>query len=62
MFLPKKTTKKMIEESIMFAIDSVSEDIQKTTDIEENKARAEAIKMLSEAYDIVHRGKKSHEI
>lgn len=57
----KKSTKHLIEESILLAIDSISEDIQKTTYHEENKIRAETIKMLAEAYDIVHRGKKAHE-
>lgn len=51
-------TKKLIEESIMLAIDSISEDIQKNYHKEENKIRAESIKMLAEAYDIVHRGKR----
>lgn len=51
-------TKKLIEESIMLAIDSVSEDIQKHFNEEENKIRAETIKLLAEAYDIVHRGKR----
>lgn len=51
-------TKKMIEESILFAIESIKEDITNTSDIEENNPRAEAIKTLAEAYDIVHRGKK----
>ena len=51
-------TKKLIEESILLAIDSIKEDITNTADIEENKPRAEAIKALAEAYDIVHRGKK----
>lgn len=51
-------TRKLIEQSIMFAIDQLKEDIGWTRDHEENKARAEAIKALAEAYDIVHRGKK----
>lgn len=51
-------TKKMIEASIMLAIDSISEDIQRSACEEENKIRAESIKLLAEAYDIVHRGKK----
>ena len=55
-------TKRLIEESILLAVDSISEDIQRTADEAENKTRAEAIKLLAEAYDIVHRGKKSHEI
>lgn len=58
MMIFKKTTKKLIEESIMLAIDSISEDIQKTVDEKENDIRAHSIKMLAEAYDIVHRGKK----
>lgn len=58
----RKRTKNLIEESIMLAIDSISEDIQKTMQIEDNKPRAEAIKTLAEAYDIVHRGKKAHDI
>ena len=51
-------TKKLIAESILLAIDSIKEDITNTADIEENKPRAEAIKTLAEAYDIVRRGKK----
>lgn len=51
-------TKKLIEQSILLAIDSIKEDIEVTADDVENKNRAEAIKMLAEAYDIVHRGKK----
>lgn len=61
MMIFKKTTKKQIEESINLAIFSISEDIQRTADEAENKIRAEAIKTLAEAYDIVRRGKKSHE-
>lgn len=53
-----KKTKKLIEESIMLAIDSISEDIQKHFTEDENKTRAESIKMLAETYDIVHRGKR----
>lgn len=51
-------TKKLIEQSILLAIDSIKEDIEVTADDVENKNRAEAIKMLAEAYDIVHRGRK----
>ena len=54
-------TKKQIEESINLAIFSISEDIQRTTNEAENKIRAEAIKTLAEAYDIVHRGKSANE-
>lgn len=51
-------TKRLIEESILLAMDSISEDIQKHFFKEENECRAEAIKKLAEAYDIVHRGKR----
>ena len=61
MALFKKTTEQTIEDSINLAIFSISEDIQRTTDEAENKIRAEAIKTLAEAYDIVHRGKKAHD-
>lgn len=61
MFTIPKTTKRSIEDSINLAIFSISEDIQRTTDEEQNKIRAEAIKTLAEAYDIVHRGKKAHD-
>lgn len=53
-----KTPKRMIEESIMFAVDCLSERIQRTGNEEENKVDAESIKILAEAYDIVHRGKR----
>lgn len=53
-----RKTKHLIEESILLAMDSISEDIQRTADEKELKDYAEAIKMLAEAYDIVHRGKR----
>lgn len=46
-------SKKLIQESIMFAINSVSEDIQTDTGTEDNKVRAEIIKTLAEAYATV---------
>lgn len=52
-----KQTKLSIEDSINLAIFSISEDIRTNTNEDENKIRAEAIKTLAEAYDIVHRGK-----
>ena len=61
MVILKKSTKRIIEESIMTAIYTLSENIQITLDDVENKNRAEAIKTLAEAYDTVHRGKKAHE-
>ncbi len=54
-------TRKQIEEAINLAINSLYEDIDIAFDAEDNKIRAEAIKTLAEAYDIVHRGKKAHE-
>lgn len=51
-------TKHSIEDAINLAIFSISEDIQRTANEDENKIRAEAIKTLAEAYDIVHRGKR----
>ena len=51
-------TKILIEKSILFAIDQMRKDIEEFNDLDENKQRAEAIKTLAEAYDIVHRGKK----
>lgn len=59
MQLFKKTTKNLIEESIMLAIDSLSENIQRSANEEENAIDANSIKILAEAYDIVHRGKKA---
>lgn len=58
----RKTPKRMIEESIVFAVDSLSERIQRSGNEEKNKIDAESIKILAEAYDIVHRGKKRYDI
>ena len=43
-------TKKLLQESILLAIDSIREDIQNTADQDENLTRAEAIKKLTEAF------------
>ena len=51
-------TKKLIEEAIMLAIDSLSNNIQKSVIEDDNAKDALSIKLLTEAYDIVHRGKK----
>lgn len=51
-------TKKLIEESIMFAIEDLSRQIRSCTNEFENGHDAMSIKILAEAYDIVHRGKK----
>lgn len=53
-----KKTKKLIEASILLAIDALSERIARCSLEDENRMNAESIKMLAEAYDIVHRGKK----
>lgn len=45
--------RKLIRESIHLAINSISDDIQTTTDVESNYHRAEAIKILAEAFKIV---------
>lgn len=56
-----KNAKRSIEDSINLAIFSISEEIQRTADEEEIKPYAESIKILAEAYDIVHRGKSANE-
>ena len=50
-------TKNQIKEAIAAAIESISDDITRASNSVENKSRAEAIKALAEAYDIIHRGK-----
>ena len=52
-----KTTRKMIEESILFAIETLSTRIQNTADAETRFVDAQTIKELAEAYDLVHYGK-----
>lgn len=54
----RKKTKHMIEESIMFAIDELRSDIERSIDVDKNRISANSIKALAEAYDIVHRGKR----
>lgn len=51
-------TKNLIEESIMLAIDDLSRQIRSSTNEIKTSQDALSIKMLAEAYDIVHRGKK----
>lgn len=51
-------TKKLIEESIMFAIDSLSKDIMLNANTHENMINALSIRALAEAYDAVHRRKR----
>lgn len=58
----RNKTKHLIEESIMLAIDSLSNCIQTSIVEENNHIDAKSIKLLAEAYDIVHRGKKAHDI
>ena len=57
-----KKTKKLIEASILLAIDALSERIARYSLEDENRMNAESIKLLAEAYDIVHRGKKTNEV
>lgn len=52
-----KTTRKMIEQSILFAIDKLSTRIQTTENAELSFVDAQTIKELAEAYDLVHYGK-----
>lgn len=47
-------TKKLINENILFAIDSIREDIQRDADPENAKNRADAIKTLADAYAMVN--------
>ena len=54
-------TKQLMEEAILFAIASIKEDIATSIHTEENALRAQAIKTLAEAYNIVHRGKRGQE-
>lgn len=46
----KDKNTKLVQQAIMFAINSVSEDIQKCTYADDNFRRAETIKILAEAY------------
>ena len=48
-------TKKMIKESIALAIDAIKDDIQASADEDQNLKRAQAIKILTEAYKDVSR-------
>ena len=50
--------KKLIEESIMLAIADLSNQIRSSTNEFKTGTDATSIKMLAEAYDLVHRGKK----
>ena len=58
MYIMNKT-KKLMEEAILFSIEAISNDIQeKYMDDDDLVKKANSIKTLAEAYDIVHRGKK----
>ena len=46
----KDKNTKLVQEAIIFAINSISEDIQKDCDINDNSRRAATIKILAEAY------------
>lgn len=54
-------TQKLMEQAILFAIESIKQDITNTADENENAINTQSIKTLAEAYDIVHRGKRGHE-
>lgn len=52
-------TKKMIEWDIMLAINELSHKIQNGKRcVDDDHRDSESIKLLAEAYDIVHRGKR----
>lgn len=43
-------TKKLIKQALLFAIDSIKEDIARDSDAVDNRIRAEAILALAQAY------------
>lgn len=51
-------TKRLIEQAVLLAINSISEDIRTNDNEELNNISASSILKLAEAYDIVHRGKR----
>lgn len=51
-------TKKLIEQAILLSISAIKFDIESNADATDNATRAQAIKALAEAYDIVRRGKR----
>lgn len=46
----KRKEKKLIRESILFSIEALKDDLTGDRDQDANKTRAEAIKILTEAY------------
>lgn len=52
-----RKNKRLMEESILLAIDALSNRIQTYVSEEGNKIDAQSIKILAEAYNIVHRGR-----
>lgn len=56
-----KSNKKLMEESILLALDETSKDMRQTAEENENKVRAETIKLLAEAYNLVHRGRADND-
>ena len=46
----KNKNTKLIQQAILFAINAISEDIQKSCEVYDNRQRAKSIKMLAEAY------------
>ena len=49
-------TRVLIEQSILFAIDALTQDIKENKSKDKRKD-AQAVMILAEAFDIVHRGK-----
>ena len=54
-------TRKLIEQSIMLAISSLSDNIQESANERENAMDANSIRVLAEAYNLVHRGKNNRD-
>lgn len=48
--MKKDKNKELIQQAILFAVDSIREDIQTSCDVDDNHRRAETIKILAEAY------------
>lgn len=51
-------TKKLFEQSIMLAADAILKCIKNAQEKDDVLNDAQAIKILAEAYDLVHRGKR----
>lgn len=49
----KKTTKQLALETILFAMEEIKDNLQRSSSIEDVKENSEAMKNLAEAYRIV---------